>query len=98
MLYRHFIRNPDGSICELEETVSFNLYSYPLLDKWPLELQPLGEYGEIKIVDDEEGSRIHIKDLLKQATNKDEGKEMELDNKSDDLLSIEEEEKEIIVD
>lgn len=35
VMYRHFVKTNDGSICELEEGEPFAVDEHPLLEKWP---------------------------------------------------------------
>lgn len=35
VLYRHFVKTDDGTICELEEGVPFAVDEHPLLERWP---------------------------------------------------------------
>ena len=35
ILYRHFVKTEDGTICELEEGIPFTVDEHPLLEIWP---------------------------------------------------------------
>eukprot|EP00826_Nyctotherus_ovalis_P025808 TRINITY_DN2001_c0_g1_i2.p1 TRINITY_DN2001_c0_g1~~TRINITY_DN2001_c0_g1_i2.p1 ORF type:complete len:212 (-),score=48.43 TRINITY_DN2001_c0_g1_i2:972-1607(-) len=35
VVYRHFVKTDDGTICELEEGVPFAIDEHPLLERWP---------------------------------------------------------------
>lgn len=35
VVYRHFAKFGDGSICELEESLPFTVDDYPFLENWP---------------------------------------------------------------
>lgn len=55
VLYRHFIKNNDGTICELEEGISFTVDDHPLLETWP-EIKRKPNHSPIEAQDNKIGA------------------------------------------
>eukprot|EP00831_Metopus_contortus_P060944 TRINITY_DN5283_c0_g1_i1.p2 TRINITY_DN5283_c0_g1~~TRINITY_DN5283_c0_g1_i1.p2 ORF type:complete len:228 (-),score=49.61 TRINITY_DN5283_c0_g1_i1:142-825(-) len=62
VLFRHFIKSGDGSICEMEESVPFDIDNYPLLETWPKLLRKHLASTHNSRMDDKEEFQFTLKD------------------------------------